>query len=538
MLQIMAKAKNKPLSFSTTMRNPERIAGFLSQIAEFENQELTTEIIYKVIAKIIKNKLYYTMYEYRTPALKAIYDSDDLFFTDEQVREIIKHSLQKHKEAGFEYGWESRFDTWFKLPEEFGFVFYEKNKVIKISKIGHMLIDIYNTEEPDEKLIQNIFLNCLCKYQTNNPFKKNLNSNVPLLLLLKTIKLLKEDPEENNAGIFRSEISLFICWPDDNEKKLYELIKKIRKEVGFNYSDEYMYDICLGLLGCKTIEEKEENKKYFKIGKICNEAVDEYIRKMRSTGILSLRGNGRFLDFNSFEDKKIKYVLKNYDTYKSFKDKEKYFEYVGNIDKSLIEIEETIDHIKEVNIKLNTLNEYANKFTKEEIFDELIILTKKRESQNQSFKYIPEPTRLEFLTSISLVQNLNCYVKPNYSIDDEGLPTMTARGNMPDIICSEFSSNGKIEEFSLVANVEVTLMRGKTDQVANEIIPIKRHLLTQTNNNKNAFSVFIAPSVHDDTKDLAEWYKHRDNVTIIPFTIQEIIDKLKTDRELYMYMNK
>ena len=57
----MAKAKSKPLSFSTTMRNPNRIAGFLSQIVEFEGQILTSEIIYKVVHNVIKNKLYYTM---------------------------------------------------------------------------------------------------------------------------------------------------------------------------------------------------------------------------------------------------------------------------------------------------------------------------------------------------------------------------------------------------------------------------------------------------------------------------------------------
>ena len=55
----MARAKSKPLSFSTTMRNPNRIAGFLSQIVEFEGQVLTSEVIYKIIHNVIKNKLYY-----------------------------------------------------------------------------------------------------------------------------------------------------------------------------------------------------------------------------------------------------------------------------------------------------------------------------------------------------------------------------------------------------------------------------------------------------------------------------------------------
>lgn len=530
MLLIMSKAKIKPLSFSTTMRNPDRIAGFLNQIVEFENEILTTEVIYKIIHNVIKNKLYYTMYEYRHPKYKNIYLSEELEFTDEQVKDIVANTKQDHKEAGFEHGWESRFDTWYKLPEEFGFVLYEKNKPIRISKLGHLLIDAYKSEEPNEKLIQNVFLNCLSKYQTNNPFKKNLNSNVPLLLLLKTIRLLKEDPEENDAGIFRSELSLFVCWNNSDENALYNKIKHIRKEVGFQYSDEYMYDICLEILGCQTEEEKEKNKKYFKIEKICNESVDEYIRKMRSTGLLSLRGNGRFLDFNSFESKKIEYILEKYSDFELFENKEDYFNYVGEIDQDLFDIEIEVDYSKQHNIKIETLNSFAEKYTKEEIFNELLLLTKKSESKNVEFKYIPEPTRLEFLTSISLVQNLkNCFVIPNYSIDDEGLPTMTARGDMPDIICIETYHDGEYMS-KITSNVEVTLMRGRSEQVNNEIVPIRRHLLAKISSGEDAFAVFIAPFVHEDTKEMAAWYKHKDKIDINTMTIEEFTQSIESSK--------
>lgn len=61
------------------------------------------------------------------------------------------------------------------------------------------------------------------KYQTNNPFRKNANDNSPLVLLLQVIKLLKEDPDENDAGIFRSELSLIICWPN---RDAYALLPK------------------------------------------------------------------------------------------------------------------------------------------------------------------------------------------------------------------------------------------------------------------------------------------------------------------------
>ena len=75
MLLIMTtemKAKRKPLSFSTTMRNPDRIAGFLNQMKPYENQTLTSEVIYKIIFGVIKNKLYKTNYEIGNPVYKYV----------------------------------------------------------------------------------------------------------------------------------------------------------------------------------------------------------------------------------------------------------------------------------------------------------------------------------------------------------------------------------------------------------------------------------------------------------------------------------
>ena len=522
----MAKAKYKPLSFSTTLRNPNRIAGFLNQLLPYENKVLSSEVIYEIIHNVIKNKLYSTRYEKGKTKYKEIFNSDELQFSDEQVSDIIKHSPQKHKEAGFKYGWESRFHTWYILLEEFGFVFYEKNKPIKISKSGHMLIDAYNEEEINEQKIQNILLNCMAKYRTNNPFKKNLNSNVPLLLLMNVINLLKNDFEENDAGIFRKELPLFICWPDDNANELYKLIKNIRNQYSYQYGDEVIYDICLELLGCKTPEEKEKNKNYYKMPKICVEAVDEYIRKMRSTGIISLRGNGRFLDLNSFEEKKINHIFENYDSKTEYEDKLQYFEYMGSCDEKFFDDSTRVDHDKEYSIKIEKIYELAEKFTKEEIFKELKILSKKSDSQNEVFKYISEPTRLEFLTSISLVQNLkSCYVEPNYSIDDEGMPTMTAKGEMPDIICTD-------SDDLITANIEVTLMRGRADQVNNEIVPIRRHLINKINSGKNAFAIFVAPIVHEDTKEIAEWYKYKDSVDISTYSIDDFIGKIDSNDKL------
>lgn len=300
-------AEYKPLSFSTTMRNPTRIAGFLNCILPFEGKILTNEIINEVAINLISKKFYYTQqYEMQIPEYKQIYKSDDLEFTREQAEDIILNSPQNHKEAGFDKGWPSRFDTWYKLSMEFGFLYYEIGKPIVISTTGHMLIDACNENPVNDEKIKNVFLNALMKYQTNNPFRKNANDTSLLVLLLQVIKLLKEDAEENDAGVFRSELSLIICWPNRDANALYKKIKELRRTYKFTYGDEVVYEMCLDLLGAT-----DEQRNRFKMSQITGEAVDEFIRKMRITGVVSLRGNGRFIDFNSFESEKIEYILNN-----------------------------------------------------------------------------------------------------------------------------------------------------------------------------------------------------------------------------------
>ncbi len=515
MLQIMRirKAESKPLSFSTTMRNPNRIVSFLKCLLPYENQILTHDIIMKVVHNAIKEKLYTPLIVNRTPDLACVLKNEDEKYSDMQIEFIIEMSPQKHKEAGFEYGWDSRFDTIFKLPMEFGFVKYAMGEPIRISTTGHMLIDALNEEEPNEEKIQMVFLNSMMKYQSNNPYRKNANSNVPLILLLQVLKMLKADVQENGAGVFRQELSLFICLPDNDAKALYDKIKKIRSEVGYLYSDEYMYEICLELLGAT---DKQRNR--FKLSQICGEAVDEYIRKMRTTGIISLRGNGRFIDYNAWEIDKIDYILEHYSEYKTFESKEEYFDYIGAVDTIVISMESAVP-TDTTDLRKTALKKFAAEYSKEEIYSELNKVCKKAASTDYMLKLLPGPVRLEFLTSIAMVQNFeNLDVTPNYTIDDEGLPTNTASGGKADIVCFD-------KEYQSL--VEVTLMCGRQDQVNNEIVPIRRHLLEEKKNQANTFSVFVAPTIHEDTKQIAEWYKFKEDLDIVTYAVDEFVDKIK-----------
>ena len=504
--------KAKPLSFSTTMRNPERIPRFLNCIIPFEGRILTSQVIHEVVKKVLKEKEYTPLYVIRSEELKRISDSEEETFTDTQLEEIILRSPQFHKEAGFTKGWDSRFDTWYKIIKEFGFIKYSMNQPIIITTTGHMLIDAFKEIPANNKKIQKVFLNALMKYQTNNPLRRNSNDNAPLPLLLEVIKLFHDDANESNAGLARHELPILICWNNHDARSVYEYIKNIRKERGFKCSDEYIYEKCLFLLG-------SSNRKSFKMKQICHEAVDEYIRKMRMSGLVSLRGNGRFLDINSFETETVDYVISKYRTYNKYLSEDAYVDYMGTIDIVILQLNQE-ENVESVDIRKKTLYKYAKELPKDLIYQELLGLCHRKESKNEVFKYIEAPTRLEFLTSIALVQSFTGLdVNPNYAVDDEGLPTYTAPGNSADIECFDKDYDSYFE---------VTLMCGRNDQVNNEIIPISRHLREfRDTRREESFSVFIAPKIHQDANEAAEWQSMKYKIIIKTCSIPNFIEYLR-----------
>lgn len=507
------KAKIKPLSFDTTMRNPERIAGFLNCLLKYEGMILTNDIIHKIVKSVINEKLYWTMYEKSIPEYKTIYLDEEKKFTDAQLEDIVRNSPQDHKEAGYDKGWPSRFETWFNLPKEYGFVWYRIGEKISISQTGHMLIDAFNADPVDNQKIQNVFLNTMCRYQTANPFRKTLMENVPFLLLLKVIKRLK-DEDKDSSGIFRQELSFFISWPNADDEELFNYIKDFRRLHRYSqYTDEIIYNHCLKIMGYGNNE-----KNYIKMSKIAGETVDEYIRKMKITGVISLRGNGRFIDFNTLFQDKIDYILNNYQSYKKYQTEKDYFDYMAKVDPKLFE-EEIMVPSTIAEIRKTKLYELAETLSKELVIKELTNLSKKKESSHEMLKFINKPARLEFLTSIALVQNFaNLDVNPNYPIDDEGLPTYTAGPGIADIICKD--ENNEL--------VEVTMMCDKNGQVNNEMLPITRHQDEARKDNPDTFSVFVAPSIHPDTARYIKWIKQDEDIDIKAFTIEDFIKTMSS----------
>ena len=502
------KSTYKPLLFTTTMRNPERLKNFLSVLKEFNSEILNDEIIHKVVKKLIKSGLYQTVYEMRDKDFMNTV-KQGLELSTEQVEDIIANSPQDHKEAGFEKGWPSRFATWYGFAKELGFVYYEMGERIMFSEVGLRLVD---NEHPEFE--QQVFLNAFAKYQRNNPFRRISNENVPLLLLLKVIKRLNDDPDYKGTGISRREIPLILCWRDSDSDALYLKIKEIRKKYRYEPSDETILEICDELTFGRQRSHKDET--------IIREYPDDFIRKMKLTGLITIRGFGRFIDINYNEIGKVFYLIKEYSKYKKYKTEKEYFEYMATIDKKLISIRVTRKFNTAKQIQL--LLKWANHYTWENIKKEMLNLAENKRSNDAVLKLISGPMRLEFLTAMAIIsKHPKIKLKPNYISDDEGLPSSHAPGNRADIECDE-SGNYIL--------VEVTLLTG-TQQNIREMPSITRHLKTIRLLNKNSISFFVSPRTHEDSTLFSAFIKSRDNLDIMTMSISELLKDLESKTALY-----
>ena len=131
-------AEYKPLLYTTTVRNPERIKYNLFVLKKFENQILTNELATSVVGELIKYGLYRPMKV--SANVKSIWKQTSggelavSFLDDKTVSKIIEDNPQKHKEAGFDWGYPSRFATIFDLAKEFGFVYFKTGEKIEFSE--------------------------------------------------------------------------------------------------------------------------------------------------------------------------------------------------------------------------------------------------------------------------------------------------------------------------------------------------------------------------------------------------------------------
>ena len=207
--------RRKPISFNTTLRNPERIPQFISILEEFEGKKITSEVALEIEAEIIRQKIFEptegTLGRYvkeyskkfnfiASDQSKNAIDKVSQYFKEWKNSEkgqvdrnkivyLLNNTITAHAEKGWKGGWESRLATQYTFLNELGFVKFIKNEELKISNTGKLMIKAYEYGYPksdnyNNSYEQSAFLMAFAKYQINNPYRFNtINVNFfPLVL--------------------------------------------------------------------------------------------------------------------------------------------------------------------------------------------------------------------------------------------------------------------------------------------------------------------------------------------------------------------
>ena len=556
----MAVIRRKPIALDTTLRNPERIASFLSCIQPYEGNVLTHDLVLNIEADILRFKVAVgtkaTLGTYRTEAKKnRSWQPEDLspeaeskvdrYFEHYQeseiadfdkVRYLVGNTLTEHGEKGYMYGWAARFSTQVQLINEFGFGMVEPNKKIEISPVGKLLVKYYDNGRPikegyDENAEFSAFLMAFSKYQINNPWRANTVKMNLLTFFLRSVKLLNEKYNGNGLSIY--ELPFLICWSNNDHTQFVEYIMKFREDYGIqNVSDEIRYNYCMQLLDDSYSEPifQEASKEFierkktdYKPEKLLRETPDDLLRKLRLTQVVSLRGNGYFIDLNHLESEKIDYIIQQYSENKDFSvetDLIDYMTYMGQIDSKLsfeneVFTEEQI--LKREDLLQKTLSNWSNEMEWDDLIKEMGITVSNKTSQNNVLHQIDKPTRMEFLVAIVMKKAMkNAIVKPNYKFDDEGIPFSHAGGNKADII---------VNDGELWSNVEPTISNRRSFQAEHEISSIVEHLFNDIDEtgDKNRFALFIAPRVQQAAIERIEFSRMCQNINIYAWEADDFV---------------
>jgi len=519
--------EKKPLLVATTVRNPERFPTFLAALKPFEGNKFDESIAQKIAQTLIRLREYSPDMAIKNIETLKKYKGNDNEMTSEEALLAVDWALENlsgHAIGGFpKKSWGGRAVEWFSLMQELGAVRISKDKEIKFSKSGNDLARVYSDDSVQnaDALVSNFWLNGMIKLQPKSPFRSGTIENRPFVLMLDVILNLSEKFGPNDPGLSRAEISFLLNWDNNNSQEFIEYIIEIREKYGKQLSSDLVYELVMN----NEHMLKGESKTRFKKPQIVQDIVDDWMRKSRMTGIIQLRGLGRYLDIIPEEEEKARYIVKNYSTFNSEPNPDMYFEYVAKFDDNIrfSESDVVIDHVDE---KIATINNFAKDLSWEDLIYELSVLNGgRRSSKHELFKLIRDPLRFEFLSAILLRKSFpDSFIEANYSADDEGLPKSTAIGDTPDLFVKDLTTG---------ATIEVTLQVSKS-QATNEIPAIARHLakIKKRDDCDDYFSVFVAKALHTDSILMSEFVYARDKHLISTYGIDEFAVKMSKSSDV------
>lgn len=547
----------KPWSVTTTLRNPERLIGFLKIINSLDGSvwDNNTQVKFQIL--LIQNREYgYGNGQFYNGLSKEFIDIIDDNSKDIPYEVAEKAFFAKNYEDPPMRGRQS-----INPLKKLGFVFVEDGK-IKVTKLGKKLIS-------GELDIGDAFLRCFLKWQIPNPASSdysvtdgyNINPFVCAIHLINKVNAMEKERGNNPVGLSKREFSLFV--PSlVNYNDIDSYVRKIQQfrdvQVGKGRAerktarDEYRQEFAKEFLGTdNTVKVK-------KLLNNLNDYGDNAIRYFRLTRFIRIRGNGYYVDIEPRRKVEIDEILDNFTGEAvEFQTQADYIRFVSEYDlpklpwetsEKKIEIamliaSENAEYETSLGVPVSSpkdiaalsdddLDEYVNKLRdKRARLQEQVNHKESQAVENLEsyidvleniFTYEDRPILLEKFVTLGLYAlNDAISIQPNYPVGDDNEPTFTAPAGVPDIECY-------YERFNAIC--EVTMLN-RRDQWYNEGQPVMRHLREfeerVSSDNAEAYCLFIAPSIHRDTLNtfwFANKYEYEGSKQrIVPMTIAQFV---------------
>lgn len=529
----------KVWSISTTLRNPERLRNFLITLKEIENKEWTKETQTEFQIRLIKNRFYgfgnTQFYNGLSQNQIDLIEDIKIDISFEDAKDILES--KNYVDA------DMRGRNSYKTLEKMGLAVIKEAKVSITSLGEYLLSDDYDLGE--------LFFKSFLKWQYPNPadrefsdrFTYNIKPFILSLHLIKRVNELCQDKGLKPKGVSKQEFEIFvqtICHYDELEDRANLVIEfrdklekikehKEKKEFIEEYKKEFLEDF-----------SNVENLKDY---------TDNTIRYFRLTRLIYIRGGGYYIDLEPRRMLEIDALLDQYDGSAEELSKEKYIEYISDINKPVLpwdtesqkkKISDTIIlEIKKLQdelsisesvetMKIEELRAYRTALQNLKIKKELGHISKIDETidalQNiRELDLKPSIALEKYITMALNIINDAKDIKANSLVGDDNEFIFTAPANKPDIECYYDSFN---------SICEVTMLAGR-DQWHNEGQPVMRHFreFENSSSKEDNYCLFVAPKMHRDTINTF-WFSLKyeyegKKQKIVPLTISQIIEIIK-----------
>jgi hypothetical protein len=551
----------KVWSFNTTIRNPERVEALLRILSEMEGVTFDEQGQEKFFGLQIKKRFYVpTRATLGEELASAVYDSDQTEDLDENtVKRILARYTGDVNAA-------ARGRTAVAVLNRFGLcIALQSHGPVVITPLGRKWL---SGEIDDEQL----FTRFLLRWQYPNPIEDgyagfDIKPFVAVINLISGVNKKISEYGNEPVGLSMDEYRLFalsLKTSSDINRAVSEILNSRQRAKSLSGRDRA--DFVNNFFRSKVISifgyTNEDNLRK----QIANlkDYADSSLRYFRITGLISVRGNGHYVDIAADKSAEAKSVIDTVSLPAThFSTEEDYLNYLGDlsgdlpwqnevdmrkisenlsfvlkteareanvaVDKVSISGESVAIQIEFLQKKLNDVRLHKLRSLRHNVdaLDEAI--AKLSTITNPHYEVVTTRPSLDlewFVSRALLVLNDALSIQPSFKIGDDGLPT-GFRSKISDIECV-------YDTFGLT--VEVTLEAGRNQWYA-EGQPVMRHLrdFEDKLGEKKASCIFIAPCIHRDTLNqywTSNKYEYEgERQVIIPLTISEFVEFLKKSLE-------